>query len=63
MHRFVETYIRQFNKDTKAINVTNNFNGNMTSYILKTSAIDIGDFNTKNLIAFDMKNTAKDDCK
>ena len=62
--KFVNTYIKQFaNSKTNPVNVTDKYQGNMTSYILKTSAKDIGGFNTKYLIALTVENTAKEDCK
>ena len=62
--QFVEAYLRQFaNSDTKPVNITDRYNGNMTSYILRTSAVDIGDFNTKDLIALDVEGSKSDRCE
>ncbi len=49
-------YARQFSGTSTSVrNVTSNYQGNLTSYILKTSSVDIGKFNTKCLIGLGLE--------
>lgn len=58
----INAYIKQFaNSKTSPINVTDKYNGNMTSYIIRTSENDIGDFNTRNLVALTVEEAKKTD--
>ena len=56
---FFQVFVDQFRStQTKPINVTTPSHGNLTSYILKKSAVDIGEFNLKYLIAVNAKESS-----
>ena len=57
--KLISAYKEQFARsETKISDVTQLSNGNMTSYILKKSVNDIGEFNKECLIALEMKQEA-----